>query len=83
MCPRIMCTDLQRNRVNVFLLRHIADDPVCLALLPQNTFHAFPSARYERDIRAAVQQFSYQGEPQAGCSAGNRHSNPRERVVYS
>src|SRR5207247_2590751 len=60
--------NLHGNRIDIVLLRNVADDPM-RAQLPRHSLDTFVPARDERDPGAAAKQFPHQGQSQARGAA--------------
>ena len=79
--PTQTAKNLHGNRVDILLLRHVADDAVDVGMLTCHASDGVSTAGDERHPRAAMPQFANEREPQSGCAAGDRHSEPGERIA--
>ena len=72
-----MADHLQRDGIDIFLQRHIADDAVRPGA-PRDFFDTLARARDKRHLRASPHQFADQREPEARRATGDRDANAVE-----
>jgi hypothetical protein len=66
--------------MNVRLFRNIPHDAVRVWVAVLDSLDALAASRYERDVRSSGKQFPDKRQSQAGCAAGNSHSQASKSV---
>src|SRR5207249_3886474 len=79
--PAETSDDLHGNGVDVLLLRNVADDAVCAAMLACHSLDALAVASDKGEVRSATEQLAHEGKPQPRRTAGDGDPQARKASV--